>query len=140
MQKIQHFAFKQDNPSLCLRLLTDAHVFDISGGSGRKGAKVTALWDTGATVSAITPALAKKMNLVPFQRTKVVGVHSASIVDVARVSIGLPNTVIVEKVNVVICNLDQGFDLIIGMDIISLNDFSISNGEGKTLFSFVSPP
>ena len=138
--KIQHFAFKQDNPSLCPRLLTEVRVFDIFGGSARKGTNIMALWDTGATGSAITPTLAKSMNLVPFKRTKVIGVNNISIVDVAKISIGLPNTVMVEEVNVMICNLNQGFDMILGMDIILLGDFSISNANGKTLFSFAIPP
>jgi len=140
MSKIRHFAFKQDNQSLCLRLLTEAHVFNISNGTDKEGVKITALWDTGATGSAITPDLAQKMNLVPIDRIKVTGVNNTSIVDVAKVSIGLPNMVMVEEVNVMICNLNQGFDLIIGMDIILLGDFSISNGEGKTLFTFAIPP
>jgi hypothetical protein len=140
MSKTKHFAFKQDNPSLSLRLLTEAKVFNISGESDRKGINVIALWDTGATGSAITPDLAQKMNLVPVNRVKVAGVNNTSIVDVAKVSIGLPNMVMVEEINVMICSLNQGFDLIIGMDIILLGDFSISNGEGKTLFSFAIPP
>jgi hypothetical protein len=140
MSKIQHFAFKQDNPHLCLRLLTEAQVFGISNGTTGKGTAVTALWDTGATGSAITPDLAKRMNLISVDRVKVTGVNNTSIVDVAKVSIGLPNKVMVNEVNVMICELNQGFDLIIGMDIILLGDFSISNGEGKTLFSFAVPP
>ena len=140
MPKSQHFAFKQDNPSLCLRLLTEARIYCISGSFARKGINVTALWDTGATGSAISPAVAQSMNLIPFKRTKVIGVNNTSIVDVAKVSIGLPNMVMVEEVNVMICNLNQGFDVIIGMDIILLGDFSISNGGGKTLFSFALPP
>jgi len=114
VSKIKHLAFKQDNPSLCFRLLTEAHIFNITSGSDRKGIKITALWDTGATGSAITPDLAQKMNLVPINRIKVTGVNNTSIVDVAKVSIGLPNLVMVNEVNVMICNLNQGFDLIIG--------------------------
>ncbi|WP_461256329.1 retropepsin-like aspartic protease [Treponema sp. R80B11-R83G3] len=140
MSKVKHFAFKQDNQSLCFRLLTEAHIFNISTDSAKKGIKITALWDTGATGSAITPNLAQKMNLIPINRVKVTGVNNTSIVDVAKVSIGLPNRVMVDEVNVMICNLNQGFDLIIGMDIILLGDFSISNGGGKTLFSFAIPP
>ena len=30
--------------------------------------------------------------------------------------------------------------MLIGMDIIRLGDFSISNGAGKTLFTFAMPP
>jgi predicted aspartyl protease len=140
MSKIKHFAFKQDNPSICLRLLTEAHVFDITNGVAKSGNKVTALWDTGATGSAITPDLAQKMNLIPINRIKVTSVNNISMVDVAKVSIGLPNMVMVEEVNVMICNLSQGFDMIIGMDIILLGDFCISNGGGKTLFTFALPP
>jgi hypothetical protein len=140
MSKVTHFAFKQENPSLCFRLLTEAKVFNISDGSDRKGIDVKALWDTGATGSAISPDLAQKMKLVPVNRVKVTGVLKADIVDVAKVSIGLPNRVMVEEINVMICNLNQGFDLIIGMDIILLGDFCISNGGGSTLFSFAIPP
>jgi hypothetical protein len=39
-----------------------------------------------------------------------------------------------------VCNLVKDVDLLIGMDIILLGDFSISNGDGKTLFSFAIPP
>jgi len=98
-----------------------------------------ALWDTGATGSAITPILAKTMNLIPINRIRVKGVNNTSIVDVAKISIGLPNMVMVEEVNVMICDLNQGFDMLIGMDIILLGDFSISNGGEKTLFSFAIP-
>ena len=140
MSKVKHFAFKQDNPSLCFRLLTEAFIFNVSGDAPRKGEKVTALWDTGATGSAITPAVAQKMNLIPINRVKVVGVNNVSVVNVAKVSIGLPNMVMVDEINVMICNLNQGFDLIIGMDIILLGDFSISNGGDKTLFTFALPP
>jgi len=69
----KHFAFKQDNPSLCFRLLTEAHIFDISCGYTQKGIKITALWDTGATASAITPDLARKLKLIPINRVKVTG-------------------------------------------------------------------
>jgi hypothetical protein len=46
--KIKHFAFKQDNPSLCFRLLTEAFVFNLPDGANQKGIPVTALWDTVA--------------------------------------------------------------------------------------------
>jgi hypothetical protein len=77
---------------------------------------------------------------VPIDRIKVAGVNNVSMADVVEVSIGLPNRVMVEEVNVMICDLKQDIDLLIGMDIILLGDFSISNGEGKTLFSFAIPP
>jgi predicted aspartyl protease len=140
MPKPQHFAFRQEYPALSLRLITEVEVFDTSSEHPDNGIKVRALWDTGATGSAITPEVAKKLNLVPINRTRVSGVNSVSMVDVVEVSIGLPNKVMVENVNVMVCNLNQKIDILIGMDIILTGDFSISNGEGKTLFSFAIPP
>jgi hypothetical protein len=39
-----------------------------------------------------------------------------------------------------VLNLVKDIDMLIGMDIIQLGDFSISNGAGKTLFTFAMPP
>ena len=101
---------------------------------------VKALWDTGAMGSAITPAVAQRLNLIPFGRVKVNGVNNVSMADIVRISIGLPNMVMVQEINVMVCNLVKDIDLLIGMDIILLGDFAISNGGDKTLFSFAIPP
>jgi hypothetical protein len=39
-----------------------------------------------------------------------------------------------------VLNLVKDVDMLIGMDIIRLGDFSISNGAGKTTFTFAMPP
>lgn len=91
-------------------------------------------------LSAITPEAAKSLNLVPFNRIKVNGINNTSYAEVVKVTIGLPNTVMVNETNVTVCNLVKDVDLLIGMDIILLGDFAISNAEGKTLFTFVIPP
>jgi hypothetical protein len=141
MPKAPHFAFRQEYHGMSFRLITDAELFIASpGGPGRKGIRVKALWDTGASGTVITPEASRELNLVPIDRIKVTGVNSVSMADVVVVSIGLPNKVMVEDVNVMICDLKQDIDLLIGMDIILLGDFSISNGGGKTLFSFAIPP
>jgi predicted aspartyl protease len=138
MPKAPHFAFKQEYENLSFRLITDAELFVAS--SGKKGIKVRALWDTGASGTVITPEVSQKLNLMPIDRVRVAGINNISMADVVEVSIGLPNKVMVEDINVMICDLKQDIDLLIGMDIILLGDFSISNGGGKTLFSFVIPP
>jgi predicted aspartyl protease len=141
MPKAQHFAFKQEYHGLSFKLITDAELFIASPGRlGRKGIKVKALWDTGASGTVITPKVSGALNLVPIDRIKVAGVNNISMADVVEVSIGLPNMVMVEDINVMICDLKQDIDLLIGMDIILLGDFAISNWGGKTLFSFVIPP
>ena len=138
MPKLQHYAFKSEYSNLSLRLITDVEIYDVS--QFPQKTKVAALWDTGAMISAITPEIANKLNLVPFNRVKVNGINNSSIANVVKVSITLPNQVVLNNYNVAVCNLVQNVDFLIGMDIIQLGDFSISNGEGKTLFTFSMPP
>jgi hypothetical protein len=140
MPKTRHFAFKQEYPTLSFRLITDVQIFDITTGPLKNGIKVKALWDTGATGSVITPEVSKRLQLVPINRVKVTGVNNTSMADVVKISIGLPNRVMVQEVNAMVCDLNQNIDMLIGMDIILNGDFSISNAGGKTLFTFAIPP
>jgi predicted aspartyl protease len=140
MFKNNHFAFKKEYPCLSPRLTSDALIYNIAAGTSKNGNIVTALWDTGAMVSAITPTIAQGMNLIPINRVKVNGVNNTSLADMVKISIGLPNQFMIKEINVLVCNLVIGVDMLIGMDIIRLGDFSISNGDGKTLFSFAMPP
>jgi hypothetical protein len=78
--------------------------------------------------------------LRPIDKIKVTGANDTSIVDVVKISIILPNKVKVDEINAMVCNLNQQIDMLIGMDVILLGDFSICNGENKTLFSFAMPP
>jgi len=91
-------------------------------------------------LSAITPETARSLKLIPFNRIKVNGINNTSMADVAKVCIKLPNLVEIKNTNVTVCNLVKDVDLLIGMDIIKLGDFAISNGAGKTLFTFAMPP
>jgi len=102
--------------------------------------KTRALWDTGAMLSAVTPEIAKILNLVSTNRIKVNGIGNYSIADVVMVSIRLPNLVEIKNARILVLNLVKDVDMLIGMDIIKLGDFSISNGAGKTLFTFAMPP
>jgi len=135
---MRHYALKSEFPDLALRLTTEAEIFDVSRSPGK--IKVRALWDTGAMLSAITPEAARSLRLIPFNRIKVNGINNTSMADVAKVCIRLPNSVEVRNTNVTVCNLVRDIDLLIGMDIIKLGDFAISNGAGKTVFTFAMPP
>ena len=56
------------------------------------------------------------------------------------VTLELPNSVIKKSIKVAVCNITTNVGMIIGMDIISLGDFALSNGKDQTLFSFAVPP
>jgi len=134
----KHFPFKSEYPCLPLKLITEVEVFNSI--QSQNIIRVRALWDTGAMLSAVTPEIAKKLNLVSINRIKINGIGNYSIADIVRVSIRLPNLIELNNTRISVLNLVKDVDMLIGMDIIRLGDFSISNGLGKTLFSFVMPP
>jgi predicted aspartyl protease len=136
MPKIQRFAFKQDNAGHVNSLVTEVEVFHAPD----RSIFIRALWDTGAMGSVITPKIGKALNLTPFNRIRVCGVNNTSIADVVKISVRLPNKVLIDDINVPICDLTPGIDMLIGMDIILSGDFAISNAGGRTLFTFAIPP
>lgn len=98
-----------------------------------------ALWDTGATGTAITENVVRECSLLPIGMTEV---HTASGIDLCNVylvNIGLPNRVGYSSIRVTEAKIGQGIDMIIGMDIITTGDFAITNVDGKTIFSFRVP-
>ena len=99
-----------------------------------------ALWDTGATNSSITARAAKALNLQIVDYAKVHHAKGVSDTPCYYVSIFLPSHVAIPLLKVTECDSAEGsFDLLIGMDIISLGDFAITQMEDKTTFSFRVP-
>ena len=68
------------------------------------------------------------------------GVHSSKTVDVVYLTLELPNSVIKKNIRVAVCDITSKVGMILGMDIISLGDFALSNGNDQTLISFAAPP
>ena len=100
--------------------------------------KFIALWDTGATNSVITKSVAASLGLVEIGKMEVHGVNGASIVSVYIVEIVLPNGIhVVRQVTEGVSN--GMWDVLIGMDVITVGDFCVSNFEGVTTFSFRVP-
>jgi len=113
----------------------------------QKGETVTktveskAIWDTGATNSVITEKLAKELNLQPISKVNVIGVHGSEIKNAYLINIYLPSKVCINYARVTECKQLSGTDelgMLIGMDIISLGDFAVTNLE-KTVLSYRVP-
>jgi len=106
-----------------------------------------AIWDTGATHSAITKKVVDDLKLQPtgVRETRHAGGKSSN--NTYLVNIALPNKVMVPHVRVTEVQLipddnvsdDKQPQLLIGMDIISLGDFVVTNTNTKTTFSFRIP-
>ena len=99
-----------------------------------------ALWDTGATGTCISKELVQKLNLQPIGMQQIQTPSGTAIVNQYKMHIVLNNEIIIQNVSVIDSEIgNQKIDVLIGMDIITLGDFGISNFENKTQFSFRLP-
>lgn len=97
------------------------------------------LWDTGASKSSITKRIVDDLNLIPVGNTNISTANGIVSVNIYFVDIGLPNGVTIKNVLVSCADLGEDIDVLIGMDIIKHGDFSITNTNNKTTFSFRTP-
>lgn len=98
-----------------------------------------ALWDTGASKSVISQDVAKALNLTPVGATNVNHAGGASISPTHLVNFYLPGGPRLIGVLVTEFPAQPNFGAIIGMDIIVLGDFAITNASGQTVMSFRLP-
>lgn len=123
------------NPDM---ILTECTVRPVNN-SG-PGMDVSALWDTGADRSMISKDLANAMGLTPFRYINSHSSNGVARCPVYQISIMLPNGAGLPKLSVVEGVFDS-HDIIIGMDLITLHDFSLTHNKvGELIFSIVFPP
>ena len=140
----QPSAFTSRVGGLASRLMTACGVceaFDPKNTNGKPHPEVknfTALWDTGATTSVISPNVATALGLTPITFSQIHHANGSSTVPVHYVNILLPNRIGVPVLKVTECALN-GADVLIGMDIIKRGDFAITHKDGNTVFSFQTP-
>ncbi|MBD5513124.1 MAG: hypothetical protein HDR06_00265 [Lachnospiraceae bacterium] len=101
---------------------------------------VKAQWDTGATATCISKKLVEKLNLLPTGKVRVSTPSGTGIMNKYIINLILNNEVRIQNLIVMDSEIgNQGIDVLIGMDIISIGDFAVSNYNGKTQFSFRLP-
>ena len=100
-----------------------------------------ALWDTGATRSCIAIDLAKELDLAKVGKVTVCHGGGSSDQLTHVVNFTLPNNV--QIIGALVSGLpissEDGFDVILGMDVIGFGDFAITNLHGQTWMSFRTP-
>ena len=100
---------------------------------------IKALWDTGASKSVISQGLAQTLKLTPVGATNVNHAGGASISPTHLVNFYMPHGPKMIGVLVTEFPGQPTFEAIIGMDIITLGDFAITNVGGATVMSFRTP-
>ena len=99
----------------------------------------TALWDTGSSMTVISDSLATELGLAKAGEIDAETAGGKFKANKYIISLSLPNRLNIENVMVSSGKLGPGIDILIGMDIIGLGDFAISNVDNKTVFSFRFP-
>ena len=98
-----------------------------------------AIWDTGASATVVTDKIVKAAGLKPIGMTMTRGVHGEKMANVYMVALRLPNNVVFNALRVTEGELGPDADVLIGMDVISMGDFAVTNHNGVTSFSFRLP-
>lgn len=141
----QFRAFTKKYPGRTNRIVTEVGITPYFDPAEFKGKPTPfqiitkkALWDTGATGSVLTSATARELNLIPAGIATINHVGGQNQCNTYMVNFYLPNRVAIPGVMVSEC-INSDFDAIIGMDIISIGDLSITNLNNKTWVSFRIP-
>ena len=98
------------------------------------------IWDTGASHTVITQNVVDSLNLKPIGKTKVSTASEHEFETYQYIiDLYLKNDLKIKDVIVTLGKLTDNFNCLIGMDIITLGDFSITNHEKNTCMSFRIP-
>lgn len=131
-------AFLTAYPGVVRAVVTDVGLVLGTTEDSTRVVKSRALWDTGAVTSVIDKSLVKKLRLVPFDTGRTYTAQGFYDSSMYLLDVMLPNNIIVKGLRVGDGEF-QDFDFLIGMDVISLGDFHLTNG-GNTVFKFTIPP
>jgi len=131
-------AFTTEFPGITKAIITDINVGDADFKTSRK---TKGIWDTGATNCAITKKLVQELGIKPIGMVEVSGVHGKQHANVYLIQVSLEGKVRI-KVRASECITllgNESIGMLIGMDVISIGDFAITNTLGKTVMSFRIP-
>ena len=131
-------AIQTEFPGIVRAVVTEIGIVTGIVGSVTEAVKCRALWDTGAIYSVISKSFAEKLGLFPTDTQRAYTAQGFYEASIYRIDIMLPNNIVVKGLQIGNGEF-QDFDFLIGMDVISLGDFHLTN-DGNTVFKFVIPP
>ena len=136
-------AYRHDYEGRLKSIMTEAFIFDgididKSHVPAKRAFTKCAVWDTGAEVTVISPRIVEMLGLTPIAHTQLMGIGGDEEVGVYKIHVGLPNGYLYEDLYVYCSDIDN-YDILIGMDLISLSDFFLTNINGNNRFYFQMP-
>jgi predicted aspartyl protease len=130
------FTIKYERLSLVLK--SDIYVKATESEGTVTTRKYTAIWDTGAMSTVITPKVVTEFGLKAVAFTRIATPSGTMECSQYFVDLILPQKVTIKNVLVTEAT-PAGCDALIGMDIISIGDFAVTNHNRFTTFSFRVP-
>ena len=134
--------YKHDFLGRAKAVLSNAYVFEAVDLENTKPSNYyytnQAAWDTGAEITMVSRRVVDALHLKPISKTTIMGIGGDEEVEVFQIHVGLPNGFLYEDL-IVYCGDIDDYDILIGMDLISLSDFFLTNIEGNTRFCFQMP-
>lgn len=125
-------------PRLANRIVTPVTLFNPVTG---KTFEARALWDTGASCSAISTVAAEFLQLKKVGKIVANGIYKSRKVNQYFVQVRLSGDIrMMLLVSAFESDILAGIDCIIGMDVILEGDLAISSGDDKVTFTFRTPP
>ena len=132
-------ALTNTSDSIRNQIITPVKITNIETG---EVVETYGLWDTGAQSCVIRHDLAMTIHLVSRGLKTIRGVQSKENRDYYYANLKLNNeqiTLDIEMTDVDPFTSDSRIGMLIGMDVITKGDFSISNYEGRTVMTFRKP-
>lgn len=110
----------------------------VEGGELPTFQEFRGVWDTGATGSVVTNKVVTQLGLKSIDRTVNHTVGGTKATDVYLANVRLPNQVVIPVLRVVEGEIFEA-DVLIGMDVIGLGDFAVTNKSNDTWMTFCLP-
>ena len=135
-RNVPGLCFTAKNTSIAYSLPAKVYV---ESPTTQKSVEANAIWDTGASRSLIRPEIAAKLNLKPISKTFMDTPSDKSVPsNVYLINVYLPNRAKIMNIQA-LEGTPNSCDMLIGMDVITLGDFAVTNLDGKTMYSFRIP-
>jgi len=139
-EKIQYHPLDFEYKKIVREISTPVTLYSSFSSSEGKIVTTSAVWDTGANHSILSPKIVQELGLCAIDTKLVHGINKSNCLsDIVIATIRLTDDLVLTGRRFSVNNI-PGTDVLIGMDIIMLGNFVINNTDGKSSFSFVIPP
>lgn len=127
-------------PGIVNQLVIDCAITLPNATTGGVVQNIRALWDTGAQLTCISQSLVARLNLQPDGSTNILGANNQPFpANVYSVQLIMGRFVIPYLRVAELPMQNTGHDVIIGMDVMSQGDLTITNYNGHTVLTFREP-